>query len=114
MQIVLSDRIVSDGTPPFDAYRFCLAEYPASRAAVTVVELSGSEEDEVATVLEILREATLENPVHAWGIRSARSVAEIRSHFDRLGWYDAPKNRYAYDCRTVPATFGCDLNALGY
>lgn len=114
MQIVLSDRIVSDGTANFDAYRFCLAEYSALPTAVRVVELSGSEEEEVAAVLELLSEATEESPIHAWGIRSARSVLEIRSHFDRLGWYDAPKNRYAYDCRAVPATFGCDLNALGY
>lgn len=114
MQIVLSDRVVSDGTTPSCAYRFPLAEYPhpLSRAEIRVVELSGSEEEEVAAVIEILREATEDAPVHAWGIRSARSVAEIRAHFDGLGWYDAPRNRYAYDCRTAPATFGCDLNAL--
>ena len=49
---------------------------------------------------------------HVWGIRSEDAVAKIRAHYDALGFYDPKKNRYAYDCRTVSVTFGCDLTAL--
>lgn len=114
MHVVLSDRIVPDAPFQTNGYRFRVAECSERSEKVRIVELSGTPEEEVFAVGRILEVATSKNPVHVWGIRSAASVALIRSHFDALGWYDAPKNRYAYDCHTAPATFGCDLSALGY
>lgn len=115
MQEVLSDRIFPNPHDTAPGYRFRIAQYVGKPSYVRVFDVSGTTAaEESEFVGKIIAEADVEKPVHVWGVRGAEAVAKIRAYYDSLGYYDAKRNRYDYDCRDVAVTFGCDLSALGY
>lgn len=115
MQELLSDRVVPNLRDPAPGYRLRIAQYAENVTAVRVFDVTGMTEDgETAFVEKVLSEADSNDPVHVWGIRSAKSVDKIRAYYDALGYYVPERNRYDLDCRTVAVTFGCDLCAIGY
>ncbi|MFZ3232996.1 MAG: hypothetical protein WA194_05810 [Patescibacteria group bacterium] len=115
MQEVLSDRIFPNPHDTAPGYRFRVAQLADKPSFVRTYDVSGTTaQEESEFVGKAISEADVERPVHVWGIRSAESVAKIRAYYDSLGYYDAKRNRYGYDCRDVAVTFGCDISALGY
>ena len=115
MQEVLSDRIFPNPHDPAPGYRFRVAQLADKPSFVRTFDVSGTTAaEESAFVEKTIAEADIDSPVHVWGIRGAESVAKIRAYYDSLGFYDAKRNRYDYDCRDVAVTFGCDISALGY
>lgn len=115
MQEVLSDRIFPNPHDTNPGYRFRIAQFADRPSFVRTYDVSGtSAAEESAFVEKTICEADADRPVHVWGIRGAESVAKIRAYYDSLGFYDAKRNRYDYDCRDVAVTFGCDISALGY
>lgn len=115
MQEILSDRIFPNSHDTATGYRFRIAQYLDRPMWVRVFDVSGkTAAEEAEFVTKVLSEADESRPAHVWGIRSAESVAKIRAFYDALGYYDAKRNRYDFDCRNVSVTFGCDISALGY
>lgn len=113
MQEVLSDRIFPNPHDTAPGYRFRIAQYVAKPSYVRVYDVSGTTADEESELVgKVIAEADVGRPVHVWGIRGAEAVAKIRAHYDSLGYYDAKRNRYDFDCRDVAVTFGCDISAL--
>lgn len=113
MQEVLSDRILPNSHDTAPGYRFRIAQYVDKPSYVRVCDVSGTTAAAESEFVEkIIAEASKEKPVHVWGIRGAEAVAKIRAYYDSLGYYDAKRNRYDYDCRDVAITFGCDISAL--
>lgn len=115
MQEVLSDRIFANPHDTAQGYRFRIAQYVTKPSHVRVYDVSGTTADEESELVgKVIVEADAGRPVHVWGIRGTEAVAKIRAYYDSLGYYDAKRNRYDFDCRDVAVTFGCDISALGY